>query len=257
MSIRRPTVLDDDFAGDDAVIYDSKNKKDHSSFTAATPPNSRHAARLAKLAMSVQQPQHEKKHNNSRGGLLSFSKPQQIEYRPEEHRSSQSQAHWPAEHPAAVPQQQQQQQQYSAVPWQYSDVTGTAAPDVHYTQSQACHNPPANGYFYQDDASAAAYGSPQGRQTGVSPYQYQPQQVVTTTLRPMVNVTEVTRVRTEQSTAYNVKSDKGILRVSAPVGSNEAQLFDAIAKANSAAPKSSDPSQTVSRIEGWRNRLGW
>jgi hypothetical protein len=49
----------------------SKNQKGNSAFTAATEPNSRHAARLAKTAMSVQQPQHEKNHGSNRDGLLS------------------------------------------------------------------------------------------------------------------------------------------------------------------------------------------
>lgn len=220
------------------MIYDSRNKKDHSSFTAATPPNSRHAARLAKLAMSVQQPQQEKRHKNNRGGLLSFSQPQQIEYHSDEHHtSSLSQAQWSSDYRADAPQQQQQQQQYGGGPGQYSSAwAGRAAPDGQYPQTQAYQQPPGTGYSYQDGTPSAAYGPPPSQQTGVAPVHYQPQQVAATTaVRPLVNVSEVTRIRTEQKTAYNVKSDRGALRVSAPVGSNEAQLFDAIAEANSAA----------------------
>ncbi|OIW33212.1 hypothetical protein CONLIGDRAFT_677016 [Coniochaeta ligniaria NRRL 30616] len=254
MSSRRPTVDDDVFSGTDAVTYDSRNKRDHSSFTAATPPNSRHAARLAKIAMAVQQPQHEKRQNNSRGGLLSFSQPQQIEYHPEEHHSSQGQASRPNDYPAAVSHQQQQPQQYGAISGQYSGMTGTAAPVTQYTQARAYQNPPGNGYCYQDGPPATTYAPPQSQQTGVNPYHHQPQQVATTAPRPFANVSEVTRLRTEQKTAYNVKSDRGTLRVSAPVGSNEAQLFDAIAEANSVDTRSSEP---VSGSGGWLNRLGW
>jgi hypothetical protein len=44
---------------------------------------------------------------------------------------------------------------------------------------------------------------------------------------------EVLRYRTEKKTAYKIKSQSGRMRVSAPLGSNEAQLFDAIADAHS------------------------
>jgi hypothetical protein len=44
---------------------------------------------------------------------------------------------------------------------------------------------------------------------------------------------EVTRFATEERTAYQLRGQNGSLRVSAPVGSNEAQLFDEVARQNS------------------------
>jgi hypothetical protein len=44
---------------------------------------------------------------------------------------------------------------------------------------------------------------------------------------------EVTRFATEERTAYQLRGQNGSLRVSAPVGSSEAQLFDEVARQNS------------------------
>jgi hypothetical protein len=80
--------IDDEYEGDDMVSYNSKNKIRQASFTAATPPNSRHAARLAKIAMAVQQPQKSTSHSKKRVGYLPSSRPrEQIEYKPKEHRN--------------------------------------------------------------------------------------------------------------------------------------------------------------------------
>ncbi|KAK3933758.1 hypothetical protein QBC46DRAFT_414507 [Diplogelasinospora grovesii] len=54
---------------------------------------------------------------------------------------------------------------------------------------------------------------------------------------PPVQPPQVTRYRTEKRTAYEVRGSGGKIKVSAPVGSNEAELLDAVAAANSKPEK--------------------
>ena len=61
MSKMKP-IRDMDLDDEDVVGYTSVNDKTHTSFTAVTDPNSRHAARLAKIAMSVQNNDQKKRH---------------------------------------------------------------------------------------------------------------------------------------------------------------------------------------------------
>ncbi len=61
-------ITDEDLDGDDVVAYTSTNDSQITSFTALSAPNSRHAARLARIAMAVQNNQ-PKKHGGGKAAL--------------------------------------------------------------------------------------------------------------------------------------------------------------------------------------------
>lgn len=226
--------IDDEYEGDDMVSYNSKNKIRQASFTAATPPNSRHAARLAKIAMAVQQPQKSNSHSKKRAAYLPSSRPrEQIEYKPKEQR------HYSP--PPLVGSQQQQHYHstpaHGQVPTEEADYANPEATQYTQTQSQTYANSDDTGTYYQDHSSPVTYGQPATTQSYPGVVPYQTNTCLIASHQPGATIQEVTRVRTEQKTAYKVKSDMGTLRVSAPVGSNEAQLFDAIAEANAVSSR--------------------
>ncbi|KAK3312713.1 hypothetical protein B0H66DRAFT_607774 [Apodospora peruviana] len=292
------SIRDRDLDDEDVVGYTSINDKTHTSFTAVTDPNSRHAAHLAKIALSVQ--------NNER------KKPKKSSWLPQigffqQHNHRQLQYTSPATTAITAPSlsppgssysNTTQEEAYTYYPQQavqrYNDdnstpslqrrapQTGNVLPDhqphLYRTPSGSGRShsavyeevigvvdvePPATAEYYTPLPSGSTYPHP------ASYYQEDPHDRVAPPVTMSVTAgtrdcdrdyyqpVEVTRYRTEQKTAYevvrgNTTRGNNVLRVSAPKGSSEAQLFDAIAEANSVSQPFTDGggSSTGSRYKG-------
>ncbi len=126
------------------------------------------------------------------------------------------------------------------------DAYGAAASPGRWYAS-ASGPAPVRGYgpgpaeVYQQDYQQGCeqYGRPQQHQQHPMAAYSTTAPIAAARHAPPDALPEVTRYRTEQKTTYNVRGSSGKLRVSAPAGSNEAQLFDAIAAANSQPEKAS------------------
>lgn len=287
----------------DIVSYTSVNDKTHSSFTAVTDPNSRHASRLAKIALSVQQNndqknrQHKEKSSSWLPQLGFWQPPQnqnkkQLEYytAPSSSSSSSSKAVAsglpslppPPTSPSAAsyastsysyPQAQRYSDDPTHVPYQppvnccsgsdvrtrsRSPATGAYSEVVEAVDIVDAEPPATTGYYAAYSGGtyeAYPYHPPTSREPNptITTMAIVPRTVAVTQhhepvlgrviprdSEPYYPAVEVTRYRTEHKTAYEVREKRtsgngnSVLRVSAPKGSSEAQLFDAIAEANSA-----------------------
>jgi hypothetical protein len=249
---------EEDFQESDNVVsYSSKNKVEKTTFQAVSSPNSRHAAKLAQIALAVQTNQTPRSHERRAAIMSSSSVPrQQIQataYNSGTYESMSPQQMDPQErngantfqgnYPAtagnySAPQQQQHYQDISSHSFpaaqyqtpipsttqEYRQVPQPVQPDYPvaagntYAPQQLQQYQGTSGYWPQ----ATQYAAPIPTSTQVSrpaPAAFQ---------QP-----EVTRFATEERTAYQLRGQNGSLRVSAPVGSNEAQLFDEVARQNS------------------------
>lgn len=175
----------------DNVTYSSVNDAEQKAFAAVTPVNSHHAARLAQIAMAVQENQpkgngHNKTKKPSRLLGPSTSHRGQIQYHPE----------YPA--PNSVPPEAVRQQAQAD---DYGDYRGPYEQGM--SGSYATDSAPQ-----QNQVAASSSGPVHSEQAP-----------------------RVTRRRTDERTGYLVRSSNGgKVSVSAPSGSNEAQFFDSVAE---------------------------
>ncbi len=215
----------DDGVGD-RVTYTSKNTRDGRQFEAVSPPNSVHAKKLAELAMIVQSNQ--RSHRRPVAALtMSGQRVAQIA---------------PATYQTQVPRIQEIPD--AAGPRDFYD-SGTAqgpptsggSPTTSGTRTQT----PTSTYVPAPSYSPSEY--PQ-TSSGSQLQQSVPQSPHYTTMPPETprayiselpsapdpryQPPEVYRYSTEQQTGYQVTTRTGELRVSAPVGSSEAQAFDGV-----------------------------
>ena len=280
MSKMRP-ITERDIRDEGVVGYVSVNDKTHTSFSAVTEPNSRHAARLARLAMSVQASQDEREQRNTKRKSTSaiswlpqigpFHRTQpQLDYTTSatDRRSPSPPLHTRpsrSSHSSGSPTRElsdyypdsRQTSTYSGVSshdstnrWPSDAGAPSSASYYPVDPAAPAYAQPAYDVYYVDDtttahsaaaaAAAEAVAAPEDRDReprGTTVLSHRTSHSATSIklsrTRTDDDYPEVTRYRTEHSTAYKVRGHNGRLQVSAPVGSNEAQLFDAIAEANS------------------------
>jgi hypothetical protein len=216
---------DSDDGPSERVTYLSKNTRDGRQFDAVSPPNSIHAKKLAELAMIVQ--------SNQRGG---HRRP--VAALSSGHRVAQIA---PAMYQTQMPQTQEVPD--TAGPRGFYD-SGTAqgpvmagvqtSPDLR-TQTPSAAYVAAPSYCPQQYPQTSSGNQlqqsvPQSQQYTVLPpetpkaYKSELQPVPDPRYQPP----EVYRYSTDQQTGYTVTTRTGELRVSAPVGSSEAQAFDGV-----------------------------
>ena len=275
MSKMRP-ITERDIRDEGVVGYVSVNDKTHTSFSAVTEPNSRHAARLARLAMSVQAGQDEREQRSNKRKSTSamswlpqigpFHRTQpQIDYTtpaadgrspspPPQTRPSRSShsSRSPVRESSDYYPDDRQTSTYSGAPshdsthrWPSDASAPSSASYYPVDPAGPAYAQPAYDVYYVDDATAAAAAAeavaaaedrdrePRGTAVVSRRASHSATSTKLTRTRTDDDYPEVTRYRTEYSTAYKVRGHNGRLQVSAPAGSNEAQLFDAIAEANS------------------------
>ncbi|KAK0649325.1 hypothetical protein B0T16DRAFT_456750 [Cercophora newfieldiana] len=203
----RPIAAPSNFnSGGAKVTYHSVNDEAGEAFSAATPPNSVHAAKLAQIAMAMQaqtRREQQQKKPEPKGLLSAISQ----------------RLHLQIQGPAPVA-----PQRYLPPAGDGKDVGGPAVEEpMNRSRTDK----------YDDQCECR---SPSVQQ------------------RPP----EVTRYRTEDRTAYKVRGQNGTVRVSAPAGSNEAGLFDALAVANSTGSlPSADSAEGVRSVVKKGERGGW
>jgi hypothetical protein len=251
---------EDDFQESDHVVsYSSTNKVEKTNFQAVSSPDSRHAAKLAQIALAVQTNQTPRSHERRaaimssntvprqqiqatayNNGTYDSMSPQQVDPQGRNGAST-FQGNYPvAAGNFSAPQQQQQQQ--------YHDTSAHSLPAAQYqtpipSSTQEYRQVPQPVQPNYPVASGNSYAPQQLQQyQGTSGYcppatQYAaPIPTSTQVSRPAAqpfHQPEVTRFATEERTAYQLRGQNGSLRVSAPAGSNEAQLFDEVARQNS------------------------
>ncbi|KAK3378849.1 hypothetical protein B0T24DRAFT_716545 [Lasiosphaeria ovina] len=238
-------IADPDLKTPGVVAYSSINEATGTSFSAATDPNSPHAARLARLAVQVQT----NEHDSRRRRLDSGSRPSA--WLPWLTRGSSHQQQ-PNTRQLAYPGEATRQQT-----WTTGDAAARALPSTASFDAASNYTASSSAYVSyattQDQATYSPHGwasSPtrsSASSAGPLTAAYVPEANVVTVSPPGTQEPlplEVVRYRTDTKTAYRVKGVgqehasgkrklKRELYVSAPVGSNEAALFDAIADANS------------------------
>jgi hypothetical protein len=247
---------EEDFQESDHVVsYSSKNKVEKTTFQAVSSPNSRHAAKLAEIALAVQTNQAPRSHERRAAIMSSSSVPRQ---------QIQATAYNSGTYESMSPQQMDPQGRNEANTYQgnYPATAGNySAPQQQQYQDTSAHSFPAAQYQTPIPSSTQEYRHvPQPVQpdypvapgTSYAPQQLQQYQGTSGYWPPATQYAapvptsmqvspatqpfqqpEVTRFATEERTAYQLRGQNGSLRVSAPVGSNEAQLFDEVARQNS------------------------
>jgi hypothetical protein len=248
---------EEDFQESDHVVsYSSKNKVEKTTFQAVSSPNSRHAAKLAEIALAVQTNQTPRPHERRAALMSSSSVPRQ---------QIQATAYNNGTYESISPQQMDFQGSNGANTFQgnYPTTAGNfSAPQQqqHY-QNTSSHSYPAAQYQTPIPSSTQEYKQvpqpvqpdyPVASGTSYAPQQLQQYQGTSGYWPPATQYAataptsmqvsrpaqafqqpEVTRFATEERTAYQLRGHNGSLRVSAPVGSNEARLFDEVARQNS------------------------
>ncbi|KAI0414229.1 hypothetical protein F5X98DRAFT_377977 [Xylaria grammica] len=241
------------------------------SFLAEAPPNSPHGAKLAQIAMSIQEDRPRRKPNSgvSRVTIPEGPRRPQIQYG------------------SNVP-------RYDGDGAQRDDVRGIASPlrydrvsregNADNRNCPCCHNPTrphrSPSYYYsmpdedwETDVASIISTTRMDPYDLRHPMQYrrphgQPQRTPsappTRQVRgsfPAQPTPHVTKYSTDTTTAYQVDSGNGRLYVSAPKGSNEARLFDAVAEEHSVqSQKKSYDSKEVNGGHGHRSKeakRGW
>lgn len=219
------------------VTYLSTNNRDGRQFEAVVPPNSAHANKLAEIALLVQSNErHARSHRKPTAAL-----------RINENRISQTAS---SATQISAPLAQLPISAYVTAPREIhevyeSDTLARQVPTSSYDSSlsgQADTAPPlctcsaspsahehvkstGSGGEYQQFASGPLQQTPLPV-TSQAVYSSYPHQTVST--QPMGQSPEVYRYGTEQQTGYRVVTETGEMRVSAPIGSSEAQAFDGV-----------------------------
>jgi hypothetical protein len=182
----------DDFGErDDRVTYLSTNKKTGTEFVGSAPPNSRLAATLAQVAAAVQA-DNLPKYKNGPARITSGASPRGLIQ----------------EAPAPAPATYRDEREYypnRGYATEYRDGR------EDYEQTQGSGD--ARDQNYARSQERTAYQPPLA-----------PQQ------RPADIYSAGTRHELDRKVAYHAKGPNGELYVSAPTGSNEAQLFDELAR---------------------------
>ncbi|KAK3356613.1 hypothetical protein B0T25DRAFT_629916 [Lasiosphaeria hispida] len=222
-----PVVADEEFkARGNKVTYFSVNEEEGEAFSAATPPNSAHATQLAQIAMAVQTSRDHKPKPRRPAGLISgIYQRLQIQDTPSVDRG-----------------------RYLATGARYAATEGDTASQFTESNMSAIFDmlsateygaPPPQSVAYQgEEAAGAEYAhAPGSNQAYAAPFAQSP-----------VQPPEVTRYRGGDRTAYKVRGHTGTVKVSAPAGSNEAGLFDALATTNS------KPSESVRALANRHRR---
>lgn len=228
----KPVVAAEEFkAGGDKVTYYSVNDEAGEAFSAATPPNSVHAAKLAQIAMAMQARREQQK-SKPKGFLSAIS--QRLQIQGSAHASTSSSA---ATAPAP--------QRYLLSAGGGRDTRRPAEDDddmSQFTESNmsSMSTMSAMSSMSSSTAYAPVYRQPQAADEEEYDYEY---------ANPAVQPPEVTRYRAEDRTAYKVRGRSGTVKVSAPAGSNEAELFDALAVANSTRLPSNEVCETPQGID--------
>ncbi|KAF4984705.1 hypothetical protein FZEAL_146 [Fusarium zealandicum] len=219
---------------ENGVAYSSVNKNEQVSFAAVSSPNSPHAARLAQIAMAVQENEH-REHQPKR----SWRQLSNVFWRPRIENSAESRTHSPERRIAhqgshmPPPQPPPTRPMQPAQSWQRN---AQPPPDPEYVRLQDGRTvqvrtvtPRDQVHSHQPDLEYVRLQD--GQMVPVAAAQAQ-QQVVpqSTSSHP---APEVMRYRTDQRTAYKIRGGDWKLEVSAPLGSQEAAMFDTIAAANS------------------------
>ncbi|KAI1108020.1 hypothetical protein F5Y14DRAFT_460829 [Nemania sp. NC0429] len=219
------------------------------SFVAGAPANSRHAAQLTRIAMAVQEdkPRHTKKTSHTHAAISEGIRRSQIEYGVATPRPAS--AHLPLSHRHAIPREDWREPTASSTASATSmsvTATKTWSVDVGFDEDSYGSRRPSH-YRQVDEERAVPSPAPTS------------QQIVSSSSSK--TSPHVTRYATETRTAYQVADGKGTLYVSAPVGSNKARLFDAVAEAHSAQDQSkSNEQRELTRTNGGhpkRNRGSW
>ncbi|KAH8667675.1 hypothetical protein BGZ60DRAFT_528964 [Tricladium varicosporioides] len=219
----------------DRVVYQSRNSKDKTSFVASSSPNSPHAAQLAQIALAVQSGKKERRRAPSRGFLsapISYFQ-RQIGIAPELERPRQLLA-------SGETYQEPPQKAYRYPEAVESDEEwNSTEPDPHPTRAELVSStrPPVP----EPQQPTHHYPS---RDSGFDPFTTAAPVVTTVQYRAPSNkaVThvqqpQVTRLCSEERVSYTVRGANGKLCVSAPAGTNEAQMFDEVARLGSEQKK--------------------
>ncbi|TPX18598.1 uncharacterized protein E0L32_002455 [Thyridium curvatum] len=238
----------------DVVTYSSVNEAENRSFKAVSPPNSQHAAKLAQLAIAIQSKEKPEPRPNkwSRylpqpvSRLLLGDGHEEASSQPaprhtvatQQYLSYQSSDGQQADFPEAGPHHRRAQMpsmpRHERQPVdQQRHQQWTPQQTQQYATAQSYHqqtyypNHSHTGYTHQE-TDYIAHRGPDTDATAVG--------VVVQRSRDASDkeIPRVTRHRTEDRTAYKVSRGGGSMQVSAPLGSSEAGLFDAIAEAHSA-----------------------
>uniref|UniRef100_A0A8H7K4Y0 Uncharacterized protein n=1 Tax=Bionectria ochroleuca TaxID=29856 RepID=A0A8H7K4Y0_BIOOC len=196
---RRASNFDQEEQRGDGVYYASANNQNRASFSAVSPPNSSHAARLAQLSMAVHQPKgHEhNEHQRLIGDNGAYNRMIESGSVDEPPRQRQPHRSW-----------------FHAITGQRT-VHKEDLPRREASELDRVDRPGRRG---EREDYRVAHREP--RETSV--------------VVPPDTEVEVTRDRNESRTSYYIQGSKGYVRVSAPMASNEAELFDAIADGRSA-----------------------
>lgn len=258
-------MADVDLNREGVVAYSSTNNATHVSFTATSAPNSRYAAQLAEIALAVQQ-------NGGRRAHHHPKKNKRLEFWP---RKTSSPLPPPRALPAPAP---------ALVTASDTAALAAVSQPVNATAAQpACHCWPhcTEQDGYDDDGSvveSAAYADSSSYAASAMPGQW-PRESARRRVEPRAHAAaaagvvvsepvtasapvatsssriaaaaappEVTRHRTGWRTTYKAKSREGKIQVSAPAGTNEERLFDAIVDANS-VPRASREQRASRRID--------
>ncbi|KAK5662399.1 hypothetical protein OQA88_8309 [Cercophora sp. LCS_1] len=249
-------IKDTDLNDSSVVGYSSINRTTGTSFTAVTDPNNPHAARLARLAVAVQNKEQEASQNRLRLEAASRVSSWLPWYGSAGSSSRQTRP--------------QLGYQHASLPITTTPTTASLPPPATYSPAEPQYRGAST--YSADDTASGYYPSAYASQTQVAyaPRAYAQSHTSSTvsppamsadvaearvvTVAPPVGYSsmplEVTRYRTETKTAYKVEGlgqwttttakgerklekPKREMYVSAPVGSNEATLFDYIADGNS------------------------
>ncbi|KAH8647859.1 hypothetical protein BX600DRAFT_119227 [Xylariales sp. PMI_506] len=223
---------------DNTVTYSSVSSKGHRAFVAESPANSAHAAKLAELAIAVQEGR-SRDRRDARGTPIGA-----IANAPQRHQT---------QYIAAGPQDSRG--------WTAAEGAGQG-----YATCSMAQQLPRDGHVAHDDigddtdycSECEAMSRPVTEaRGGWNPFQRSQRAVQSVMATTTSGTPRVTRYATETETAYSVKSHSGKIDVSAPNGSNEAQLFDAIAEAHTSPRKSHERhDSTRGRSSSWKS-IGW
>ncbi|KAK0710590.1 hypothetical protein B0H67DRAFT_583035 [Lasiosphaeris hirsuta] len=220
-----PVVADEEFkARGNKVTYFSVNDEEGEAFTAATPPNSTHAAKLAQIAMAVQASREHKPKPRRHAGLISgIYQRLQIQSTPGPPVDRGRYLIGGPQH--AVAEGDTASQFTKSNMSTMSDMSSMSGMS---SATEYGASPPQTAEYQGEEAADAEYArAPDSHRAYPVPFGQSP-----------VQPPDVTRYRGEDRTAYKVRGRAGTVKVSAPAGSNEAGLFDALATANSRSGES-------------------
>ena len=232
---------DQDEAAGGKVTYLSTNTRDGRQFEAVCPPNSVHAAQLAEIALLVQSNERSGRSNRKHVASLKGTERIIAQIAPAANQTQ----------PAPLP-------TYATSPRAVREVYETNA--VHAQPLPSTHDASVNQEPAASHAICNCSASPNPHEhvpviqsggqyvqsvggpleptilptASQAKYNSYPQQTSITSTQPLIQTPEVYRYGTDQSVGYRVVTGTGEMRVSAPIGSSEAQAFNGVVERMSA-----------------------